>query len=532
MTAPSLKPSDVSIDRFGSIGNFFTSPQVTPLFPCIGFCQYGSVPPSSLRLSEQTTRPFSFSGDPSTVYRIPVLNEAGGFYALSKCSHDQVTISNEEYRCLLDWMQLSFASYLAGDMISESQAVRELKPDKAAGLPWSSWGLTKKGDVVTYLAEKNGFENELLTDAQCSVIYKELEKDFDDYLSIAKLTEKDEIREDENPRGFWPMPTQAIVTGNHLYCGQNNRFISHVGKHPITIGLSIPGGQVITLFSSLRKFSAKGVGAGDGSSFDAYFPTWAVNLICELRGLYLPAEQQARNIRYYEQVYLGFVNVSGLVYKVWCNRSGHTNTAMDNSLLQVMMFYLAAIRAGMSFEQVRNNLLCFANGDDIIWASKEPAKSVFSPLNMISVARSVGVYWLCEHEQLMTVFDCSFLSMRPVYRRYPSKPNAPLFELYKFKRDKLICSSRYWKAATTEYDMIAKLVSLVILSFGDEEFYESARKEALAFVLKILSEKPELRERTSSLLYILVDDTSIFKLYTGIETKSGSLDLSKVLDQF
>lgn len=513
--------------RFSPIGThtIITSPNVTPLFSLVAHCRTSPVPKTRYVPTSETEYPFSFSCQPTIELAVPQLSVPACFYALSRYSHSQTCVTDAEYAILLAWMHETFAGYLAGPQWSKAQAVKELKLDKAAGHPWDLLGLSKKGEAIEALCRVHGFDAAQLTDSECEIIFDDLSHQFATTSSVAKLTLKDELRDSQNPRGFLPMPVQTIAQGNFLYGAQNERFAQNVLDHPVTIGLQVPGAPTQRLFASLRKFSSHCADA-DGSAYDANFPLWIASLLCALRGAYLPDTMHALNKRYYEQVYCGFVDVCGGIYRVFGQRSGQTNTSADNSMAQACVFYLHAIRAGLTYQQTREQLLFYANGDDVVWSSKT---DVFNPLAMIATARSIGMFWLCSDSAWESPSQVTYIGLRPCIREFRNT----LLNLYRFKEEKLLSSAKWWKCPKrgvlpSKVDMIAKVTSLVLLSFGDRELYESNRQDAIQFVLRLIADDPQVRPAVCGLLHLLYDDMQPFRLFTGEELPSQSVQSSEL----
>lgn len=476
----------------------------------------GTFTPSQLIESKETSEPFGFSALPTQIYSVPDLTAKSALYGLSRYIHEQRTISSLEMQTLLQWMQIEFGPYLATEMWTKSEAIGALDFKKASGLPWCTICGTQKGDAIHYAALKLGITAQDVGDSQLEAIYDFFEQDFKTFTPIFKLTLKDEIRLKKPARSFLPAPLQSILVGNRLFGAQNELLARFAMVHPMTIGLQIPGRSIINLFDNLGKFSVNCADA-DGSAFDANFPLWAAELILNLRCKYLPEEYHELARRYYETTYNGMVACAGFVYHLIGNRSGHTNTSVDNSFLECAGFMLKAIRAGLDYSEFKKLLLYYVNGDDVVWSSKSP---LFSPRSMVSHMESLGVYWECGSAEFCKVTEVTFIGMQRVNRLFRDHE----YSLYSFRRDKILNSSKYWLKGSASIDKIAKIVSLVILTFGDAELFERCREEALNFVMRLIQADSNLRVKAAGLLFFLLDDVPIFNLYTRAEVRP-SIDL-------
>lgn len=525
MSLPNFSERDLSGERVGKGGNEIvraTDFMIEDKLWLLGAYPWpGRYPTSQFIDSKDTKYPFEFSAQSEKEYAVPDLTVKSALYGLSRYIHPQYAISEVEKLTLLSWLHKQYGVYMLGECWSEVKAVSELDLDKAAGLPWSSIGRPKKGDALYHATEKLGKLPE--SEEDFKKIYNFFERDFDSYIPIFKITLKDEIRLKKPARCFLPAPVQSILVGNRLFGAQNERLTASVGQHPMTIGMAVPSHQVITLFKSLKEFNGGLASDADGSSFDANFPLWAAEIILNFRCRYLPKEMHERARRYYETTYNGLVACAGGIYHLAGNRSGHTNTAHDNSFLESLVFYLKAIRAGLSYEQFEQLLLYYVNGDDAIWSSKTP---LFSPKEMVPHAQSLGVFWECGSEEPVPLRECTFLGMRYTNRKYGDLN----YELYKFRRDKILNSAKYVKTGSDPADIISKIVALTILCFGDEEIYETCKQEALAYAVKLIQDDPLLAERVKGLLVFLVDDFEVFNLYTHNEVRHRVNLVEKAFD--
>lgn len=489
--------------------------------PFYGYSQASFVPGSQFARGE-----FQFSEDPAT--HVPSTCSVESTYkGIFKSAHAQVSIPVGEFKECLRWMKTMFGPYLMrgykGD--SKSNAVRALDGSKAAGKPWKDRGWTKKWQVVQGVARELGLIPELsegevyeMTDSDCEKVFDVLEKQFMEHPSEVIATAKDELRLKEkagDSRTFNPEPAHTIVEGNLLFKPQNDGVTEGVLQHPATVGLQTPGGQVCALFGGLARWApvspTSGCADADGAQWDMWFPMWVAMLIMNLRLSFLDPSLHARAVRYYEQVYSGLVHVGGAVYQMMCQRSGQTNTSIDNSLAEAAIFCLRGIRAGLTYEQFRNTVLFYANGDDIIWSSKT---AQFSPREMLDLGEAVGVHYEFSTLEFKSVLESTFIGLTPVMRTWQDRT----IMVYRYNQAKLLSSASYWKKGTDELDHMAKLIAIVTLLWGTKDLYEKCRAEVITWLLKKvqLGSIVESSPRYTGMLPMLVDESEMFTLYTSL----------------
>lgn len=126
-----------------------------------------------------------------------------------------------------------------------------------------------------------------------------------------------------------PAPIELALVGNWLFGAQNHALQDTLFKHPIAMGLQMPGADLCRVYSSLARFGL--TSSFDAQKWDACVPLWVFVLIKRLRKLALPGHDEDIE-RYYNAVYCAWVEVSGNIVQVNGQKSGQTLTASDNSL--------------------------------------------------------------------------------------------------------------------------------------------------------------------------------------------------------
>lgn len=487
-------------------------------FDVVGYAQYSYMSDSNYVPSD-----FDVPQEYSTSYIPAQMSPTAFFRGLAKYARPHYMLPQVQINSLLEWMDMGFGTYLEVEPWTKSQALYELDQDKAAGLPWKLEGLTKKGQVLVALASKHNVVTPgnadssrmiLQQDSDMDVVYDDLQELFERYWPVASGNLKAEIRakeKAERPRLFLPMPIQAIAVGNRLFGAQNRELATTHCEHPITVGIQNPGRGIHNLFQILRSWTilspTSGCGDGDHGSFDAVVNLSIITVICELRKRHLPTELHGLVDRYYQVVYQGIVMILGNLIHVIGQRSGQTNTSMDNSLVSVSMFYLHGIELGWTYQEFTNRVLVFVNGDDVIWSSRVN----FSQTEMRNTAALMGHYLETSPDEFKTVDECQFIGMTPIVYSYGGHDH----RLYVGRVDKILSSLRWWRTKTSVADHFQKLVALCTLLFPKPEYFYPLRKAIFEWVK---SRENEIGPRVVRSARANLRETSLFHLYLSSET--------------
>lgn len=150
------------------------------------------------------------------------------------------------------------------------------------------------------------------------------------------LTLKDELRtkdrvKESKTRVFSAGNIVALIVAKMLFDRQNDKLRATLGKHPLCIGISVPGPQFVKTVLSLS--SEPNCYGGDASGCDQRFYLPFARLIRDLRAAHLPPEVREAVFLSYDQDFAGEVVCCGCVYPMFHNKSGRNNTGDDNGLL-------------------------------------------------------------------------------------------------------------------------------------------------------------------------------------------------------
>lgn len=358
-------------------------------------------------------------------------------------------LPDREVEQIESWLFRMYAPYMNAPMVAPWQALALLKRDKAAGIGYRHYG-PLKGHVIDALGEK--FHAVML-------------EDFKTKRHIMTSTLKDELRiVGKLPRLFMPVNICLAYVGLLLYSGMDQKLADCFGKHPICIGMSMPGGGINYVYNALNEFSPNIV-AFDANRWDASFPLVLAYVVGRFRAAFLNAEVQGLHERYYRMVYEGLVSVLGNVLHIPNQRSGQILTASDNSLVQSACLFLHAIRQGMSFDEFVRDVRFFCMGDDLIIADRS---GKFTAASVARTYNSLGIYLECHATEYHDLASSSFCGTVPVWREF--RGNSFLLPLG--RTDKLLDSMRWMHKRGTVCDFVQKAVSILVLVFPDKEVYE------------------------------------------------------------
>lgn len=441
---------------------------------------------------------------PQTFYEPPLMNVEAVHIGLSKHIRVNNAITWYDYTRVLSWLKLSLSPYLVCDDWGIDESIAAMDPDKASGVYWKQNCGPKKSDVLSDNRYRDGVE---------------LVRFFREETGCFSLILKDELRKrGKVARLFHPAPIEMILVGNMCFGAQNAKLTQHVLEHPITIGLHIPGYHTFQLFTSLMNFGGD-CHDGDANQWDASVPAWLSCVCRDLRcSCYSPSQkdrlyEDAR--RYYAMTYYGWCNCTGNVMCVPSQKSGQVTTGHGNSMKNYAILILHAIRAGMTYLDFVQNVKCYCNGDDLIYSTKT---RMFEPHLVYGTYKWCGIY--VESDCVAkNIYDITYLGVSPVERYVESYRRT--FLLVKYNRDKILNTLMWFKKGRSDTDHLSKLVSLVILSFGDRELYEALRQFTFEWLVKKISEGVRFHNKTyASLLLFLTDEKYILQVYLNRESFS------------
>nr|ALX38286.1 polyprotein [Zantedeschia mild mosaic virus] len=188
----------------------------------------------------------------------------------------------------------------------------------------------------------------------------------------AELRPMEKIRANKT-RTFTAAPIDTLLGAKVCVDDFNNQFYSLNMECPWTVGMTKFYGGWDKL---MRKLPENWVHChADGSQFDSSLTPLLLNAVLTLRMHFMEewfvGQEMLKNL-YAEIVYTPILTPDGTICKKFRgNNSGQPSTVVDNTLMVVISVYYACHKLGWSALDVQNQLVFFANGDDIILSLPE-----------------------------------------------------------------------------------------------------------------------------------------------------------------
>jgi len=320
----------------------------------------GRVPFRPLGNSHFTRAPWvSDSMIADDAYLPAVMTEKAMRLGTVKFSEPVYAISDSIVDKAQAYLQAELSSIWHGDnLIDYRSAVAELDLSKSPGFPYYYWSSDKEDALYKF--------GDIIQDKTSRLLAGE------EVPCVFSFTLKDELRTrdrvlDEKTRVFCACDIHHLLASKMMFSQQNSKLMRTIGRHPVTIGIQVPGPQFVTAILSL-KFENKGDQAYDGDigGCDARFVLRIARVIRNLRKMFLPIEYHRCVDHIYNSVYCGVAVFAGWLYRVYHNKSGWENTGHDNSIYIWCMIYIAVTH----LTQKPFNEVCKlkVNGDDLATA--------------------------------------------------------------------------------------------------------------------------------------------------------------------
>lgn len=357
--------------------------------------------------------------------------------------HDQKGVDSEFIPYALDYLNLMFpfARYFSGVTSHEDVIEKILSPEhksRASGYPWRHLGAGSKQQTVEKFPE----------------FYKESE-------SVINSTLKDELRlKGKDSRFFRPQSVHDYYEGIRLFDNTNDHLASLLFRTPIFIKFRTPGRDLALLFSDLVAFGGNIYGS-DGSRWDANFPLLGAEIIATWRASLDPEHRREIKL-YYRKMYNGVTLVGGHAFHLVGNPSGHVNTSVDNSLMNMIAMAYTCYKCGFAVEDIKDKVLYFCCGDDLIWCDRS---NMLTPDFVGQSYLDLGIFLEFQSFTPLARDELTFVGCTSSYD--------PLYGWqYHGKLDKMCDSSKFSKRSYSPIDRLAKLVSLqVLVRFSDRWKY-------------------------------------------------------------
>jgi hypothetical protein len=313
-------------------------------------------------------------------------------------AHDWLPVLNEESVCWTEnyitnqlktiWVQTPEELVMDYD-----EAVGLLNMKKSPGFP-HYYTYQSKGDLM----EKQP--------ARVKALVHSVLEEGAKYPFIFAGTLKTELRlkekvQQNKTRFFMASDVIHLLCSKQMYGLQNEVLMDNFGKHPITLGIQMPGPQFVHFVKSLgpELFDA------DIDGCDLRFNLRVARAICSIRHNFLPTRYRQVGHWLYSTVYCGLVAVNGGIYRLNGNKSGWENTTADNSFMTWFMFIYVCHELWPDVTDFSKLLKLGINGDDVIAGC---AERIFTPI--IAKSRSLNFLLEVSSPHAKNMYEAVFLS--------------------------------------------------------------------------------------------------------------------------
>lgn len=416
---------------------------------------------------------------------------------VAKYTCPQHLLNTELRATAMSALQFWFGNYVESGVVSIDDAYALLKLDKNPGHPFNLWVQTK-GEALASFAIKHYLDEALLCKGPL-VCYTTMK---------AELRPRSKVLSGKT-RMFMPQSIVAVWLGNYLYTKQNDSIVKSCGRHPATIGLEVPGFQMTNIFLSIP--DGWTIFEFDVSGMDSSFNLDLALVIRDFRSRYLPAELVAAHEYLYSSVYTGFVNIMGWICRVCGQRSGWTNTMVDNTLHTVLAMSLAWQGiVGSDWSEMRNHVYLKTTGDDGLFAVSPKYVGKFNIVTVSSYWRQV-IGQVIESPSFGTLDKsaCVFLSCSLCYRYVPMVGGVVPMSMPNIS--KLLSAFGYIKSDVVE-DQLSKYVALLILIYPSEEHFDAMRQRVRAWVKPYCGSHKVI----DTLVDLMNDDVFMLRVNLGV----------------
>lgn len=315
-------------------------------------------------------------------------------------------------------------------------------------------------------------------------------------------TLKDEIRPvGKDARLFRMQSVHDYLLGLMLYQCQNDYIMDTKLDSPVFVKYVTPGFDLTRLYTALAKHGGHLYDA-DTNAWDASLNLCITEIVAHWRAKYLPECVLKKHVRYYCHMYNGYTLAGGWLYHLIGQPSGHVNTTVDNCLHNIVAMAYVAWNLQWSITQFLQNVLFYVCGDDLIWSD---LSGLFTPLTVSKYYAQMGMHLEFSSLEPLRIEDCTFVGTTPVYVRGVLR--------YYGRLDKFRAAIHFTKKKFQPVDILAKFVSIAMLSFFSPEF-ASFRQLALDFVALTAKGDPAfLFDRSVNSYVNCLRDDFLYQLY-------------------
>ena len=385
------------------------------------------------------------------------------YNGLNKSTPDTTAMSDELVQKIVSYLETTYGKFVLRSRAKTfEEVVEQMNLETSPGFPWYFKYQTKRQVLENHWDEiKQEVEEILAGNLPPYPHTATLKDEFRPKEKVATTTDK------LSTRIFQNVALSKVIAANMLFEDQNDQLMKHIREHPITLGVPMPGPQFPALFQDLQDF-CKGQPLAwddDGKGWDTMFHLSLAAAIREFRKKHLPEAYHLAVDRIYDDVYMGFTIVAGVVVRLPHQKSGWSNTGSDNSLAKDAVYYVAYsdLNPLADVSLYKREVKTFSNGDDGMGAKSHagvnfPIKQVVDLL-----AEKYRIFIEVTSEDFKPVSDLIFLSHQIVWRNFPMR--GVILPLAGGNKEKLI-SALHYRSSKNDAINVARYYALVNALFA------------------------------------------------------------------
>lgn len=385
---------------------------------------------------------------------------------LSNATGPKWLLSGSEMSYCYEVLEFWIRPWMRTEVISYSAAVDRLDLSKNPGPPFHEHCMTKGQSLEMFEMEK------LVEDfrKQNGHVYL--------YATLkAELRELAKVLEGKT-RLFMPLNVVGVLVGNELFAIQNDSLNGNVMKHPITIGIQVPGREITQLFLDIPEGWT--IYTFDVSQMDMRMNLGVLMAVAVFRLEGFVGEDLSAAIRWYDETLFGSVSILGWMVRVFGQKSGTTVTAHDNSMATLCCLCLAwRALTGLSLHAMRAFVYPKVNGDDGMYAVDNRFVDQFNVKAVAEYFRQhLGVRLETPTTGTVDRTKVTYLSRTLVLRRVSSDGGS--YWMTRPNVEKLVSSFSFIRGDSM-VDQLSKYLNLLVMLYPVEEVYKSWKGKIISW---------------------------------------------------
>nr|WEU75649.1 polyprotein [Banana bract mosaic virus] len=364
-----------------------------------------------------------------------------------------------------------------------------------------------------YAGKKRDYFEGYTNHQKDEIIFQSCLRLYKGYLGIWNGSLKAELRSNEKnelnkTRVFTAAPLDTLLGGKVCVDDFNNLFYDKHIECPWTVGMT----KFYTGWDQLlRKLPDGWVYCdADGSQFDSSLSPYLINSILRLRLEFAEdwdeGKQMLRNL-YTEIVYTPILVPDGSVVKKFKgNNSGQPSTVVDNTLMVVLAMHYSLIKEGWNHDDIKQDIVFFANGDDLLIAIKPNKVCTLDKLQENFLALGLK-------------YDFSNRTTDRSNLWYMSHQGLIIDDMYipKLEMERIV-SILEWNRSDTPIHRAEAICAAMIEAWGYPDLLQQIRKFYMW-----LSVQDDFRQVSEDCLLPYISEIALRRLYTSKEPASDEL---------